>query len=129
MHVHGFFRLFLPSMYRKRNLAQQTIRERLALNKLAGLMGHHRPSPTVMPHSLITPKRHEADRRSEDQNYGAMRVAGSLHPLWPSDPIAATRNQYFFPLVRFWIVLLATVTVSACPQLSVLGGSGLIWMM
>jgi hypothetical protein len=66
-----------------------------------------------MPHSLITPNRHEANAVAKIKNYGAMRVAGSLHPLWPSDPIAATRNQYFFPLVRFWIVLLATVTVSA----------------
>jgi len=57
-----------------------------------------------MPHSLITPKRHEANAVGRS-NYGATFVAGSLHPLWPSEPIAATRNQYFFPLVRFWIVL------------------------
>jgi hypothetical protein len=52
-------------------------------------------------------------RRRRRSDYGAIFVAGSLHPLWPSEPIAATRNQYFFPLVRFWIVLLAIVTVSA----------------
>ena len=59
------------------------------------------PSPTMCPLRLITLSGHEALARNTQ---GAIFVAGSLQPLWPIAPIAATRNQNLFPLARFSIV-------------------------
>src|SRR6185369_10151310 len=43
---------------------------RIVFNRPLGLLinkGHHRSSPTVMPHSLITPGRHEANAVARSQ--------------------------------------------------------------
>jgi hypothetical protein len=45
-------------------------------------------------------------------SYGAILVAGSLQPLCPAGPIAATLNQYLSPLVRFWMVCFDFVEIA-----------------
>jgi hypothetical protein len=44
---------------------------------------------------------------------GAIFVAGSLQPLWPLGPTAATRNQERVPLVRPLIVIFDFVETPA----------------
>jgi len=52
--------------------------------------------------------------------HGAIFVAGSLQPLWPFEPTAATRNQYFVPLVSPSIAALDLAeTVLCCHELFV----------
>ena len=55
-------------------------------------------------------------------------MAGSLQGLCPLGPMAATRNQYFVPLVRPLMVALDLVATVACDQLVAVGGSGLTSM-
>ena len=62
-------------------------------------------------------------------SHGAIFVAGSLHGPCPAAPIAATRNQYFVPLVRPLSVALLFVDTPPIVQLVPVIGSGLFWIM
>jgi hypothetical protein len=47
--------------------------------------GQYRPSRTVMPRSHNYKRRHES--AVANLNYRAIFIAGSLHPLWPKEPL------------------------------------------
>jgi hypothetical protein len=66
-----------------------------------------------------------ASKRVTHVAQGAILVAGSLQPLWPAAPMAATLNQYFAPRVRPLIIVEDVVTTFSCTHEVSVGGSAL----